>query len=186
MGSEFQLLPESSAPGPVVRALRTYSVRSILSLCILCLLAPSLLFASNAPRHFPITLQPDDVIPAGDEWIVLPTIRAGDGALTSFNVLSMRYRGLLQVAGAQGAPVIQPYFEVAGKRVPFRDPAWDLIEYWIPTTHLTADGLSGSYRMPFTTSWSVADHLSLKEGRAQALKVLRASQVGWRNHHGRR
>jgi hypothetical protein len=32
--------------------------------------------------------------------------------------------------------------------------------------------LPGSYRLPFTTSWSVADHLRLKVGRAQALKVL--------------
>jgi uncharacterized protein len=36
-------------------------------------------------------------------------------------------------------------------------------------------GLPGSYRLPFTTSWSVADHLALKRGREQALKVLRAS-----------
>jgi hypothetical protein len=38
-------------------------------------------------------------------------------------------------------------------------------------------GLPGSYRLPFTTSWSIADHLSLAVGREQALKVLRAS--GW-------
>ena len=38
-------------------------------------------------------------------------------------------------------------------------------------------GLPGSYRLLFTTSWSIADHLSLSLGREQALKVLRAS--GW-------
>ena len=38
-------------------------------------------------------------------------------------------------------------------------------------------GLPGSYRLQFTTSWSIADHLSLSMGREQALKVLRAS--GW-------
>ena len=38
-------------------------------------------------------------------------------------------------------------------------------------------GLPGSYRLLFTTSWSIADHLSLTAGREQALKVLRAS--GW-------
>lgn len=36
-------------------------------------------------------------------------------------------------------------------------------------------GLPGSYRLPFTTSWSVADHLRLGAGRAQALKILLAS-----------
>jgi GH15 family glucan-1,4-alpha-glucosidase len=38
-------------------------------------------------------------------------------------------------------------------------------------------GLPGSYRVAFTTSWSVADHLRLRRGREQALKILRAS--GW-------
>ena len=36
-------------------------------------------------------------------------------------------------------------------------------------------GLPGSYRLPFTASWSVADHLRLSEGRDQAWKVLLAS-----------
>jgi hypothetical protein len=33
-------------------------------------------------------------------------------------------------------------------------------------------GLPGSYRLPFTTSWSVADHLRLKVGNDKAMKVL--------------
>jgi hypothetical protein len=36
-------------------------------------------------------------------------------------------------------------------------------------------GLPGSYRLPFTTSWEVADHLRLAAGRAQALKILKQS-----------
>jgi hypothetical protein len=38
-----------------------------------------------------------------------------------------------------------------------------------------AFGLPGSYRVAFTTSWSVADSLQLKAGRAKSLKILRAS-----------
>ncbi|HEX6879718.1 MAG TPA: glycoside hydrolase family 125 protein, partial [Terriglobales bacterium] len=36
-------------------------------------------------------------------------------------------------------------------------------------------GLPGSYRLPFTTSWVVADHMRLARGREAALKILRAS-----------
>jgi len=36
-------------------------------------------------------------------------------------------------------------------------------------------GLPGSYRVAFTCSWSIADHLLLSRGREQALKVLRSS-----------
>ncbi len=39
-----------------------------------------------------------------------------------------------------------------------------------------AYGLPGSYRVPFTTPWVVADHLRLNAGRDQALKILRATQ----------
>ena len=37
-------------------------------------------------------------------------------------------------------------------------------------------GLPGTARLPFTASWAVADHLSLKRGREQALKILQTSQ----------
>ena len=36
-------------------------------------------------------------------------------------------------------------------------------------------GLPGTARLPFTASWSVADHLSLQRGREKGLKVLRSS-----------
>ena len=67
-------------------------------------------------QRTPLRLLPTDVIPTGNEWISLPDIRADDGALTTFNVLSMRHRGLLQVGGDAGAPVLQPYFAADGKR----------------------------------------------------------------------
>ena len=47
-------------------------------------------------------------------------------------------------------------------------------------------GLPGSYRLPFTTSWSIADHLRLDRGRALALKILWTKPMGRRNHFGRR
>lgn len=66
------------------RAIQQVSARRVLRFCILFFLSSSLLFASAAPRRFPIALQRNEVIPTGNEWIALPNIRAGDGALTSF------------------------------------------------------------------------------------------------------
>jgi hypothetical protein len=84
------------------------------------------------------------VIATGNDWIALPTIRAADGALENFNVLSMRDRGLLQVDGDRGTPALEPYFMVDGKRMPFQNPSWELIEYWIPVAHLTVNGLDAT------------------------------------------
>ncbi|MGA7522367.1 MAG: hypothetical protein WBW84_07780, partial [Acidobacteriaceae bacterium] len=118
-----------------------WRVTCVLIAGLLCLAAPSLLAAANVPQGIAVSPQPGDVFATGNSWIALPEIRAVDGALVSFNVLSMRYRGLLQVEGDEGAPVIQPTFEIDGKPVAFRNPSWDLIAYWIPTAHLDADGV---------------------------------------------
>ena len=115
----------------------------ILILGILCLPA-EMLPAANAPRRIPLSLKNDDVIPTGNEWIALPTIRASDGAIMNFNVLSMRDRGLLEVAGSRGSPALQPYFMINGKELAFQNPSWELIEYWIPVAHLTVDGLEAT------------------------------------------
>jgi meiotically up-regulated gene 157 (Mug157) protein len=61
------------------------------------------------------------------------------------------------------------------------DPLFRRTYAWLHSTHYAysyADqpfGLPGSYRLPFTTSWAVADHLRLTAGRAQALKILKQS-----------
>ena len=49
-------------------------------------------------RTVNLVLATNDVIPTGNDWIALPSIRTSDAALQNFNVISMRYRGLLEVA----------------------------------------------------------------------------------------
>jgi hypothetical protein len=107
----------------------------------LCLMTPP---AFCAGRRIPLSLKPDDVLPTGNEWVSLPDIRAVDGALKSFNVISMQHRGLLEVTGEGGGPVMQPYFTVGGKQLPFLNPSWELMEYWIPTAHLTVGGMEAT------------------------------------------
>jgi meiotically up-regulated gene 157 (Mug157) protein len=61
------------------------------------------------------------------------------------------------------------------------DPLFRRTYDWLHSSHYAygyADqpyGLPGSYRLPFTTSWEVADHLGLKSGRAKALVILKHS-----------
>ncbi len=98
----------------------------------------------GAESRTPLKLRSDDILPTGNQWISLPDIRASDGALGTFNFLSMRHRGLLQVSGDKGSPVLQPYFTVGGKPLAFQNPTWELIQYWIPTARLTVDGLDAT------------------------------------------
>jgi hypothetical protein len=85
-----------------------------------------------------------EVIPTGNEWIALPEINPVDGSLLSFNALSMRDRGLLQVTGDRGAPVLKPSLTLDGKPLGPLKLSWNLIEYWIPTAHFALNGIEGS------------------------------------------
>lgn len=100
--------------------------------------------AAAVSQSVALSLSADDVIPTGNQWISLPDIRASDGALGTFNVLSMHHRGLLEVRGESGGPVLQPYFTADGKPLDFRNPTWELTAYWIPTAHQTIQGLDAT------------------------------------------
>lgn len=110
---------------------------SLLFSVVLFLSFPALISADDhKPRAIPVHLSATDVIATGNEWIALPAIRVSDGAVTDFNVLSMRDRGLLQVNGANGAPAVEPRLSIDGKPVAFAHPSWELLEYWIPRARL--------------------------------------------------
>jgi hypothetical protein len=95
--------------------------------------------ADDKPRSIPVHLAATEVLATGNEWLALPAIRVSDGAITDFNVLSMRDRGLLEVNGANGVPAIEPKFSIDGKPVAFTNPSWERLEYWIPRARLITD-----------------------------------------------
>jgi len=95
----------------------------------------------ESTRTVDLALTANDVIPTGNDWIALPSIRASDGALQNFNVISMRYRGLLEVAGLTDHPLMAPFIEIAGVRRPLANLHWSLRDYWIPTGTMEAGGI---------------------------------------------
>ena len=108
-------------------------------------LSPPLSTAQSAPDPVPLAVRSGDVLATGNEWIALPEIRTGDGALVTFNTLSMRDRGLLQPEGEPGKPVLEPYLAVdsagAMARQTLDSLKWSLISYWIPHAEQDRDGL---------------------------------------------
>lgn len=151
-----------------------------LVLIVILFLSAQMLLAADGPRRFPLAVKPEDAIATGNEWISLPTIRAADGALTSFNVLSMRDRGLLEVLGDRGIPALQPYFMIGGKPISFRNPSWELIEYWIPVAHLSAEGveMTLTYCAP-PGSRAAFVRLTLSNRRAEAVPVTLGLKASW-------
>ncbi|NHM33620.1 glycoside hydrolase family 125 protein [Neobacillus terrae] len=68
-------------------------------------------------------------IPTGNEMVALPTLRQ-DGSIESINVLSMQYRGLLEIVGA---PFLQPFIEDNNQSFRFEELSWNRLHNWIPT-----------------------------------------------------
>ena len=98
--------------------------------------------ATSSPREVELHLGADDVIPTGNDWIALPSIQAGDAALRDFNLLSMRYRGLVEMAGPKDAPLMAPFIEINGARRPLSHLRWTLRDYWIPTGEMREGGVT--------------------------------------------
>ncbi len=110
---------------------------------------------AQTPDGAPLALSPDAVIATGNDWIALPDIRASDGALVTFNVLSMHDRGLLQVQGSstvasgseQGMiPAVAPWIAAGAAPPGLQVTQWHLIDDWIPV----ATARSGSIQATIT------------------------------------
>ncbi len=77
----------------------------------------------------------------GNEYLSLPTIREGDGAVEGITFLYMQVKGLIEIRGADA--LMKPTLAVDGAQQPLR-MAWTRDHYWIPTARASASGLDFS------------------------------------------
>ncbi len=89
-----------------------------------------------------LRLDPGAVIPTGNDFVSFPSIRADDGALNDFNVLSMEHKGLLEASGPKGKALITPWASFNKKPLAFKGLSWELRGYWIPTATLQSKDLT--------------------------------------------
>ena len=133
-----------------------------------------------AASEAPLMLAADDVIPTGNDWIALPSIRAGDGALMDFNVISMRYRGLIEFAGAPGEPLMKPFLSVGGVKKPLANLRWSLRDYWLPSGMMEASGVRTriTYVAPPDSRAAIVRFQVTNLGKAP-VKVAPGMEVNW-------
>ena len=77
----------------------------------------------------------EQYLPTGNEWVSLPTLQARTGALESFSFLHMGYKGLIEQRGAASLPLMAPFFELDGEKIPLQSLTWARKSDWIPTFH---------------------------------------------------
>jgi len=134
----------------------------------------------QSERTVNLALGADNVIPTGNDWIALPSIRASDGAIGNFNVISMRYRGLLEVGGEGDQPLMTPFIDIAGSRRPLAHLQWSLRDYWIPTGTMEADGLRlrVTYVAPPVGRAAIV-RFQVTNLRSEPVRVAPGMEVSW-------
>ncbi len=78
-------------------------------------------------------------IPTGNEAVSLPRLRRYDAAIEDFTFLHMGAKGLLDVHGKEGAPLMLPFWETDAGGEGARELQWRRIEYWIPAFRAECD-----------------------------------------------
>src|SRR5215469_5987949 len=136
--------------------MRFKSLRSLVMAAVVALAGVAAAAAGTAaaplPGARPLTIAHGAVIATGNDWIALPEIRASDGAIVTFNALSMHERGLLQVQGTPTVrpaaapvddlvPAVAPSLTVDGHPTELRIADWQLIDDWIPVATAHAGGI---------------------------------------------
>ncbi|ESQ85135.1 hypothetical protein AEAC466_05335 [Asticcacaulis sp. AC466] len=147
-----------------------------ITICIMALSVP----ADAQPGRMPLNVTDSDVVPTGNEWIALPEIKADDGGIGSFNVLSMRYRGLLQVSDPTSGSVVRPTLAIDGKAIPIQQLHWSVIAYWIPVARMTVDGVEFelTYCAPKDTRAAFI-HMRARNAGAKPVDVQLGADIGW-------
>lgn len=131
-------------------------------------------------RTIDLDLGAADVIPTGNDWIALPSIQASDGALENFNVISMRYRGLLEIAGPADRSLMTPFVEIGGVRRRLEQLRWSLRDYWIPTATTEANGVRVrlTYVAPPDSRAAIV-RFQVTNLRQEPLRVAPGMDVDW-------
>ena len=68
----------------------------------------------------------------GNEYLSLPTIRQSDGALEGLSFLHMGAKGMIELRGGEGQPLLAPYAEADGLDLIGSGLAWERLHSWVP------------------------------------------------------
>lgn len=109
----------------------------------------------------------------GNEFVSLPTIRQGDGAIEGLSFLHMGAKGMIELRGGEGGPLIAPFVELDGRPVELEGLKWGRLHSWVPRFEAGCGGcrLEGTLLAPIGER-GFGYHLRLSAGEAGAEYAL--------------
>ena len=71
-------------------------------------------------------------LPTGNEFLSLPKINEQTAGIEDITYLSMGHKGMIEIRGGDDLPLIRPFLQVDGHRMPLTQMQWSRDHFWLP------------------------------------------------------
>lgn len=71
-------------------------------------------------------------LPTGNEFLSLPKINEQTAGIEDITYLSMGHKGMIEIRGGDNLPLIRPFLQVDGHRLPLTQMQWSRDHFWLP------------------------------------------------------
>lgn len=71
-------------------------------------------------------------LPTGNEFLSLPKINEQTAGIEDITYLSMGHKGMIEIRGGDDLPLIRPFLQVDGHRLPLTQMQWSRDHFWLP------------------------------------------------------
>lgn len=71
-------------------------------------------------------------LPTGNEFLSLPKINEQTAGIEDITYLSMGHKGMIEIRGGDNFPLIRPFLQVDGHRLPLTQMQWSRDHFWLP------------------------------------------------------
>lgn len=107
-------------------------------------------------------------LPTGNEFLSLPKINEQTAGIEDITYLSMGHKGMIEIRGGDDLPLIRPFLQVDGHRLPLTQMQWSRDHFWLPLLKGKAGKMNFSMTiLPPIGERGFAIHMEL-EGAARA------------------
>ena len=71
-------------------------------------------------------------LPTGNAFLSLPKINEQTAGIEDLTFLSMQHKGMIEIRGGEELPLIRPFLQADGHRLPLTQMQWSRDSFWLP------------------------------------------------------
>ena len=71
-------------------------------------------------------------LPTGNAFLSLPKMNEQTAGIEDLTFLSMQHKGMIEIRGGEELPLIRPFLQADGHRLPLTQMQWSRDSFWLP------------------------------------------------------